>query len=131
MQTNCSNIIHIEKNKEEFEEFPIIKGLNLSLDISSIREGYKLVFEYNKEWYSYPDKMFKAYGYSTNDTNKINNSTYIMPLVVTDDFKYKDYCKEEIPKLCKNYKIQIWKRRICSSNPYLFYFFIKFNNCIS
>ena len=43
--------------------------------------------------------MFKAYGYSTNDTNKINNSTYVMPLVVTDDFKYKDYCKEDI---CKN-----------------------------
>ena len=99
MQTNYSGIIHVEKNKEEFEIFPIIGGLNLSLDISSIREGYKLVFEYNKDWSSNLYKVFKAYGYNTNDTNNINNSTYVMPLVVTDDFKYKDYCKGDI---CKN-----------------------------
>ena len=74
LQLNYSNLIYVEKDKKEFDFFPVIKELNILLDSSSTKKNYKLYFEYNKEW---RDKEFSAVGYTTDDINIINsNLTY-------------------------------------------------------
>ena len=67
--SNYSFIVDIEKGNKEFDFIPIIKDSYLLLDISSIKKGKKLVFEYNSKWYSMREMLFKAEGYNSYEIN--------------------------------------------------------------
>ena len=71
LQMNYTNLINVEKNKEEFDYFPVIRGINILLNSSSTPKKHKLYFEYSSEWYKQP---FTAYGYTTDDIDFINNN---------------------------------------------------------
>lgn len=51
LKMNYSNIITVEKNKEEFEYFPVSKGINILLNTTSTPKKHKLYFEYSSNWY--------------------------------------------------------------------------------
>ena len=71
MESNYSKIIEIEKNKKEYDYLPVINGLYILIDVSSISNGNKIVFEYNYEWF---DKDFEAYEFSTDDKKNIDKA---------------------------------------------------------
>jgi len=71
LQTNYTKLINPQKNNKEFDDFPVIRGLNILLDTSSTPRRHKLYFEYSSEWYY---KTFTAYGYTTDDIDFINNN---------------------------------------------------------
>ena len=70
MKVKYSNLIDVEKNKNEFDNFPVIKEINFLLNSISTPESYKLIFEYNYDWIS---QSFEAYGYTTDNIEYINN----------------------------------------------------------
>jgi hypothetical protein len=70
MKVKYSNLIDVEKNKNEFDNFPVIKEINFLLNSISTPESYKLIFEYNHDWIS---QSFEAYGYTTDNIEYINN----------------------------------------------------------
>lgn len=68
---NYTKLINPQKNKKEYDYFPVIGGLNILLNTTSTGRRYKLYFEYSGDW-SY--QKFTAYGYTTDDINFINNN---------------------------------------------------------
>ena len=65
----------VEKNKKDFDYLPIIKGINILLNCVSMPLKNKLYFEFNQEWYLDYFYKFKAYGFTTDDIDLINNLT--------------------------------------------------------
>ena len=68
MESDFSEMISL--NMDQNYNLPIIGGLKILLDISSVKKKNKIIIEYNKIWYLEP---FKAYGYSTSNVNDIKN----------------------------------------------------------
>ena len=92
MKMNYLNFIDVEKNKKDFDYFPVIRGINILLNYVSTPKKYKLYFEYNKEWQFQP---FKAYGYTTDDIDFINRS-------LSNNINQNYYSKSELISNLKN-----------------------------
>ena len=100
IKSNYSKIIEVKKNKLEFDNLPVIDGLYILLDVSSTPTGYKIIFEYDYEWYY---KNFEADGYEIDDINTIdslydekqqnlkNEANIRIPLIVTKENCYEKY----------------------------------------
>ena len=41
IRSNYSKLIEVEKNKGDFDILPVINGINIILDVSSMENGYK------------------------------------------------------------------------------------------
>ena len=100
IKSNYSKITEVKKNKLEFDNLPVIDGLYILLDVSSTPTGYKIIFEYDYEWYY---KNFEADGYEIDDINTIdslydekqqnlkNEANIRIPLIVTKENCYEKY----------------------------------------
>ena len=60
----------VEINTQDYQFFPVIQNLNLSLDISKIEYKYKFLVRY----INYREVRIKAYGYYTDNYNEIENT---------------------------------------------------------
>ena len=106
LQTDNNNPIISLDESENFQEFPVLKELNLLLHVT-IQRYYKLYIEYNWE-YSLEDSI-KVYGYS--DKNIISSTSgEEIKLIKDDDCVYeKRICKAFIRKKEKDLNYLILK----------------------
>lgn len=75
-QSAYSRYMPVDINTNYFEEYPFIKTVYLLLNFTTIKKGYKMMFEYD----NYFDKEFEytsefyLYGYNTEDSQIIENT---------------------------------------------------------
>ena len=111
MKSNYSFIVDIQKGKKEFDLIPIIKDSYLLLDISSIKKGKYLVFEYDSNWYSMTSMLFKAEGYNSYDIdlNDYLNKSKRTTLNITHEKCHFNICIDGIEKKSDDLKKVIFK----------------------
>ena len=100
MQSDYTEMIPVNMDKDY--DFPIIGNLSIVVNISSSKN--KILFQYNKEWYSNSETFFSAKGY---DTNKVDNiiDKKGESLVITHDKCENDICQDYITKSSSNLKL--------------------------
>lgn len=104
MQSDYKDMISVNKDKDY--SLPIIGGLDILLDLSSIKSNKKIIFEYNKEWYSEFDS-FSAYGFNTNNEYDIKNNGISLDII--DKNCKNNICKGSITKSSSDLKTIILK----------------------
>ena len=98
MESDFSEMISL--NMDQNYNLPIIGGLKILLDISSVKKKNKIIIEYNKIWYL---ESFMAYGYNTSNVNDIKNMEGIT-LDLIDEECDNNICKVSITKSSSDLK---------------------------
>ena len=72
-QTNYSNLIfHSEIGMLEFDEFPVLRITNILLNMTTRKEGFKMLIEY--DWVYSKENSISVYGYHTDDLNVVQST---------------------------------------------------------
>jgi hypothetical protein len=103
--SNYSNMLPVEINTENFQDFPSFKGINLLLDMSKIKKNYKMMVEYDSKW---KNEKFIIEGYDTEDLHKID-STSGTELEILKHENCQNTCKDYIVKSSGGIKKAIFK----------------------
>ena len=119
-QSDYSKIIPAEINTEYFKEFPVLKEVNILLDMSSIKKGNQMMV-LTSEWYDKEDSL-SAYGYDNNNMNILqSNSGDQLDIFVDSHYKYKYF----IIKDSNDIKYSIFKVKAPSDGK-LYYINIRY-----
>ena len=75
-QSLYNKYLPVEINTDYFEEYPFIKTINLLLNFTTIKKGYKMMLEYDSYFdYKHEGRAgFFLYGYNTEDAQIIENT---------------------------------------------------------
>ena len=83
----------VEINTDYFEEYPFIKTINLLLNFTTIKKGYKMMLEYDS-YFDYKHEGtagFFLYGYNTEDSQIIENTEGNSLSFINYDPEYPEY----------------------------------------
>ena len=104
-QSNYYNkIFYANKNTDNFQKFPVLTETKLLLDMTKIKERYKMLIEY--DWIYSKENSLSVYGYQTNDNNIIQTTSGEKLELIKDE-----KCVNE-KRVCKDF---IWRKKIQAS----------------